>query len=457
MSRPVRHSRIHWLLVLALATVFIGGCTMVQPRSEVDRTARTQHPLVAQASVLAQSPQGADAAAIQALLAQLDDATLSSEAAALAQGDPLYNHMGRELLRRGIALPRPLDRAAWQFDAGSRPPADNDGYRPPMKVSVLLPLSGDLARAAEPVRDGFLAGYFHEHRRRPEVSFIDTHGTSGGALAAYDEAVAAASDFIVGPLGRDEVDALFRRGNLSVPVLALNRGDVDPPAGNASFALSPEDEGSAAADFLAQQGARRVLVVSGGDAVQRRSVDAFRTRLAELGGEVTDVATSGIADLTPFATREGGIDAVFLAIRGNTARELMPRLAMAGLAGKPRVATSHLLQGTGEPAEDRVLDGTAFPGEHWTSGGHIPGLPSADSAAQTLPTARGGAARLFAFGHDAWLLTAYLEKLTFSAASEVRGATGMLSIDELGHVRRTPAWSTFSAGVPVTLDNAGRY
>ena len=46
----------------------------------------------------------------------------------------------------------------------------------------------------EAVRDGFLAGYFHEHRRRPEVSFIDTHGTSGGALAAYDEAVAASSD-----------------------------------------------------------------------------------------------------------------------------------------------------------------------------------------------------------------------------------------------------------------------
>ncbi len=55
---------------------------------------------------------------------------------------------------------------------------------------------------------------------------------------------------MVGPLGRDEVSALFGQGALPVPVLALNRGTVAPPAGNASFSLSPEDEGIAAAEYL---------------------------------------------------------------------------------------------------------------------------------------------------------------------------------------------------------------
>src|SRR3546814_9323003 len=79
----------------------------------------------------------------------------------------------------------------------------------------------------------------------------------------------------------------------------------------------------------------------------------------------------------------------------------MPKLALAGLAGKPRVATSQLLSGTGKAEEDRVLDGIAFPTEPWTSGGYVAGLAPEASVAQALPTARGGAARLFAFGYDA--------------------------------------------------------
>src|SRR5690606_34630455 len=106
--------------------------------------------------------------------------------------------------------------------AAKRPPADTDGYRPPLKLAVLLPLTGDLSRAALPVRDGLLAGYYAENRQRPEIVF---HDTAGGVDAAYDQATAAGADFVVGPLGRDEVDALFARASLPVPVLAPNRGN----------------------------------------------------------------------------------------------------------------------------------------------------------------------------------------------------------------------------------------
>lgn len=458
LSCRFRRLRSCGLLVLAIAATVLGGCTAMPSRSDTSASApRVQHPLVAQASALAQAGGAANADQIDALLSQLDDATLAAEAAALAAGDPLYNYIGRALLRRGLPLPRPFDRSAWQFDAGSRPPAAADGYRPPLRLAVLLPLSGEMSKAAAPVRDGFLAGYYGEDRRRPEVNFYDTGNTTGGTLAAYDQAVAAGNDFVVGPLGREQVGALLDRAALPVPVLALNRGNGRPPAGNASFSLSPEDEGVAAAELLIERGARRVLVIAGDDPGQRRSVDALRDRLGERGAVVTDVAGIGIADLTPFAQREGGIDAVFLAVRGSAARELMPRLALAGLAGKPRVATSQLLSGTGKAEEDRVLDGIAFPTEPWTSGGHVAGLAPEASVAQALPTARGGASRLFAFGYDAWLLTAYLEKLALSADGHVEGATGTLRIDGFGNIQRTPAWSTFSGGVPVSLGNAGRY
>ena len=129
--------------------------------------------------------------------------------------------------------PEPASTGHWRFDAGDRPPAERDGYRPPRKLAVLLPLSGSLATAAGPVRDGLLAGYYGEYRRRPDLQFYDTAGTAAGAVEAYRRAVADGADQVVGPLGRDEVDAVFARTVATVPVLALNRAGP-PPVNSAS-------------------------------------------------------------------------------------------------------------------------------------------------------------------------------------------------------------------------------
>ena len=453
MSLPARAFpfRRRWLAVAA-ACLVAAGCSSTLVRTG-GTPVQSSHPALAQAS--AQAASGADATAIAALLAQLDDATLAREAANLAAGDPLYNHMAHALRSRGLPLPRPMDATGWDMDLGERPPADRDGYRPPLRLALLLPLSGEMAAAAAPVRDGFMTGYHGENRRRPEVTFFDTHGTVGGALSAYDRAVAAGHDFVVGPLSREEVDALFRRGTLQVPVLALNRGDVAPPPGNASFSLSPEDAGVAAADRLLQQGATRVLAVVGSSDSQRRSAEALRARLADAGVELAAVVTTAVTDFVPFV-QQGTIDGVFLALRGDEAREVIPNLSMAGLGGAPKVATSQLSTGTGDAGVDSVLDGIAFPSEPWTSRGYAPGMPSAASAAALVPTARGGAARLFGFGHDAWLLAAYLERLGSQPGAHVSGATGLLALGDDGNVERAPAWSTFRGGSVVPLADASR-
>jgi outer membrane PBP1 activator LpoA protein len=460
-SPPAHRRPATWLraALCALLLTTLAGCTTIERTTGTPASASRNlqiaqaADLVAQGAALSGEARAQNDRQIDALIGQLDDATLQREAQALPVGDPLYNYVGRALLRRGLALPRPFDRGVWSFNAGNRPPAESDGYRPPTKLAVLLPLSGSLATAAAPVRDGLLAGYYGESRRRPEIVFYDTAGTASGAVAAYDRAVSEGNDFVVGPLGRDEVSTLFQRGTLPVPVLALNRGNLPPPAGNASFSLSPDDEGAAAADHLLAQGARRVLIVSSEDANQRRAVAAFRARLAEHGG-TADVAPETTADFGAFAAKEGGVDAIFLAVKGPSARALMPKLALAGLAGKPRVATSQLLSGTGKPADDRLLDGIAFPTESWTAHS-VRGLPSAATAAGLLPNAKGGAARLFAFGHDAWLITAYLEEIARNP-SGLPGATGALHIDSEGNVQRSPAWSTFSAGHQVPLADATR-
>ena len=351
--------------------------------------------------------------------------------------------------------------ARWQFDAGNRPPAERDGYRPPVKLAVLLPLTGSLATAAAPVRDGLLAGYYGERRRRPELVFYDTGGTAAGAGTAYAKAVAEGADQVLGPLGREEIDAVYRGVQASAPVIALNRGAVQPPANSASFSLAPEDDGIGAADYLTSRNAKRVLVLAGDGDYARRSVAAFGKRLQEKGGAVAQTfAVTGDkpADMTELlrsaTLAEGGVDAVFLALRAEQARVIAPQLAAAGLTSKPRVATSQLATGAQNAKRDTVLDGIAFPTETWEVRG-VGGLQDAAATGSRLPTARGPAGRLFAFGHDAWLLTAYLEHLALGEEARVEGATGVLRIDADGNVVRSPAWSTFSGGVVVPLAGAG--
>lgn len=351
--------------------------------------------------------------------------------------------------------------ARWQFDAGTRPAAERDGYRPPVKLAVLLPLTGSLATAASPVRDGLLAAYYGESRRRPELVFYDTGGTAGGAGAAYARAVSEGADQVLGPLGREEIDAVYRGVQPGAPVIALNRGAVQPPANSASFSLAPEDDGSGAADFLVSRNALRVLVLAGDGDYARRSVAAFGKRLQEREGTIVrtlPVTGDKPADMTELlraaALEQGGVDAVFLSMRAEQARVIAPQLAAVGLGTKQRVATSQLDTGVLNAQRDRVLDGIAFPTESWEVRG-VGGLRDAATTGATLPTARGPAGRLFAFGHDAWLLTAYLERLALTDDARIEGATGVLRIGADGNVMRSPAWSTFSGGVVVPLAGAG--
>ena len=437
----LKHTAIAVLWLAALA-----GCASV----DVQQPAATPSAYSAafmEAQALAQGhaalsgpARTANASRIESLLAGLDDAALARDAARLPAGDPLYSFAGRALLNRGLPLPRPFDRGDVSFGAADRPAADRDGYRPPLKVGVLLPLSGGQSAAAASVRDGFLAGYYGERRRRPDVRFYDT---AAGASAAYARAAAEGNDFVVGPLGRDEVDAVFADDTPAVPLLALNRGSRTPPAGSAAFSLSPEDEGISLAQYLIQRGAKRVLIQTGGEDAQRRTASTAKAHLQRRGLQVTE-------DLA--AAQE--VDALLLAVKGTQARALMPQLALAGITPGMRVATSQIISGTGKPAEDAALDGIVYPTEAWAVR-NVDGLPSQASAAARVDTAKGPAARLFAFGYDAWLLTAYLEKIANNANDQLPGATGALRIDGFGNIVRTPAWSVFSNGQIVALGNGG--
>lgn len=377
-------------------------------------------------------------------LQALSDAELRQGIARLDAEAPLLPLARREARRRGLAFEGPAAPPA--VAAEGRPPAAIDGYHPPRRMAVLLPLSGERAAAGRAVRDGLLAGFHGETRQRPTLVFLDTGGTPEGARQARDRALAEGADLLLGPLGRDEVAALASEP-MPVAWLALNRMAVTAP-GSGSFALAPEDEGAAVAQRLLDEGLQRVLAVAEPDDAAQRALAGFRDRFTAAGGQLLAVATldpiggtaaQALATLAPHA---GEAQALFLAARAPALRILLPQREAHGLGTLPALATS-LVQAGADPRLDRELDGLQFPELPWLLGlGGGPG--EADALARHLPSARGSAARLFAFGYDAWTVATHLDALRGGALRN--GATGGLGIDAAGVVERTPAWAEFAEG-----------
>lgn len=418
------------------------------------------------------SERAANTRDIERLLSTVDDGLLYSRSAALPAGHPLYAYAGRQLSARGLSLPRPYERGgAIATGADTRPPADADGYRPYSQVALILPLDGAIAAAATAVRDGFFSAYFAETRTRPQVRVYAVGDDNAQAVATYQQAVADGAQAVVGPLARGAVTALFEQGQVQVPLLALNRGgDVPPPPGSVSFALAPEDEGIAAADRMQSRGWQRVLVVAGADEHAQRSAAAFRERLQRNGGNVAaDIrlpddsvnyaplirsalgtlgssAVDGAGDTAVEQNRQQvQVDAIFLAIKADQARLFAPQLRVAGVYDVPMFATSQIAAGGANPRLDRELDGIEFTDAPWLFT-TPPGLPARETLAQTLDSARGGGARLVAFGIDAFRLLGYLDHLATDPNARLAGATGELRVDGFGNVLRAPAWARFSGG-----------
>ncbi len=390
---------------------------------------------------------------IERLLGLVPAAELAQKSAGLSASEPLYAYAARELKKRGMPLPMAVASSQGNDRNNAFPAAENDGYRPPNQLAVLLPLSGNSAGAGIAVRDGFLSQYYAENRRRPRVQFYDTLGSAEGAKNAAVKAMADGAQMIVGPLTRDEVNAVSNQAEVNVPVLFLNRGQNAPAPGNLSFALSPDEEGWISADRFANRNQMSVIIFTQRDDTAQRTVAAFKDQYKIRGGQIiAEHMVEGEALELPakitalLAGNDANASAIYIALKAPQARALMTQIKISSLASAPKLAASLILNGA-SASQDAVLDGIEMPELPWLLNQYN-GLANADSVAKNMPSIRGPAQRLFAFGADAWQLSAYLDRLQKDAGFMLAGATGNLRVDSMGNVQRDPAWAVFSGGRP---------
>ena len=414
---------------------------------------------------------------IIATLQALPPDVLKQQAEGLPAGDPLRSWLSQALRKSGQALPLVVLRP--NEPVGTLTPDKNnqlqrEGYRPAHTVALLLPTEGSLKAVAQAVRDGFFAAYFADkNAQRAQVRVYDSGGSAQEAAAAYAKATLDGADHVVGPLTREAVSAVFAQGRLSVPVLALNQPEhgETPPSGSAAFGLSPDTEAAQAAEHMMERGITRAVVITATDDWAERAALAFRAQFESRNGKVLSEARvtegevnfsamlrqtmAGVAPsksapslpgtIAPATTAESDIG-IFISMRPQQARLLMPQVKLAGYNGLPVYATSHIYSGDYNPGLDRDLDGVEFCDAPWLFDATL-GLPKHSDIARTLDSARGAGARLFALGLDAYALLPYLEWLSQHHDAYVAGATGQLAEDNLGRIQRLLIWAQFENGI----------
>lgn len=163
----------------------------------------------------------------------------------------------------------------------------------PKNIAVLLPLTGQRASAANAIRQGILASYLAKPNEQVAVNFYDT---ANDAVAAYQQAVNAGAEFIIGPLLPNEIDQLLALNNTApatstpsgsapaapttptapIPQLFLNQTDKFVPDINKFyFALSPAQEAADAATRMYQDGVTMPLLLASNDAIGKRMAESF--------------------------------------------------------------------------------------------------------------------------------------------------------------------------------------
>lgn len=346
----------------------------------------------------------------------------------------------------------------------------------PQHIALLLPFEGPLASAAEALRDGFLAAQYQAQSKgfdQPRISLYDS--TAYADLAQfYAQASADGVQWVVGPLDRDKVGRLAAQTSLPIPTLALNYAEQEGPypEGLFQFGLAPEDEARSAAMQAWEQGHRRMAALHTPTDWGQRAYQSFRQSWEDMGGVVVGrvvidqpAKMSGlIADLLQIRQSEqrgqritqalGGdvvvqptprqdLDALFIAVNPQQARQIKPTLAFQYAADLPVYATSHVYQVGSDGQQNADMDGIAV--------AEIPWLLTRDDnlyaqVTSNWPQAQGPLGRLYAMGIDAQRVFTRLPQMQQHAATRVNGATGQLTLAPDGRIHRELSWGVMDRG-----------
>ena len=359
----------------------------------------------------------------------------------------------------------------------------------PKHITLLLPLTGPFAKSGEAIRNAFFAAYYQDRshsQSAPSISVEDTYQNSVQDL--YQQAVANGSDYIVGPLLKNNVDAIASLSQLSIPVLALNSPTITQTKPNFySFSLSPVQEATATAQraFAQNHAPHAVMIIPNNDWGSHIG-QAFQTQWQQLGGQVLssvtyqsrndlyqsikkllelDLSQNRIHNVentlgkkvraTPVIRQD--MDCIFIVAETSMARQIAPLLKFYYAGNIPTYSISTIYDGTPGTAADNDMNGLIFSDMPFVLLKNLPQTYpywNIKNQLQTLyPKSFAENSKLYALGLDAYLLTQEMPKLAITPLLGLTGATGQLTINADQSINRQVLWVQMINGSPKLLQN----
>ena len=349
-------------------------------------------------------------------------------------------------------------------------------------VALLLPLTSGFSAAAKAFFDGFsLMQTRDTNPIKPRVLVYDIGERPELAGFYYDAAIREGAQLVIGPLGKQAVDALVQETELQVPTLLLGNSDTIPQGKRNvfQFGLSPEEEAREVAKRAFSDGHRVATILHPKADWGIRQVEAFTEQWTALGGEIAESAiyveqqsdhTQTIklllnidesenrrrvlrrklgVDLEFLPRKRQDVDFLFMVARANNGRLLKPQLNFHNASDIPVYSISQIYTAGADQVKDLDLDGVQFGDMPWLvvdsgSSQYIrENLPGANQyQGQTLD-------RLFALGLDTYQLLFRLEQMKRSPTLSFQGSTGRLRLRPDGVIARELEWVKFEQGVPV--------
>ncbi len=347
------------------------------------------------------------------------------------------------------------------------------------RIALLLPLSGRQQAAGIAVRDGFIAAALQgQPGARNDIHVFDTN--QSGAVDAYQRALQAGASMVVGPLLKEDVEALAVTQQVGVMTLALNAlGDNQtPPALMFQFSLDPEEEARQVAQRARHEGFSRAILLAPNNDWGLRVQRAFAAELTIQGGTLVDqryydpaardhvglskqllesrkppqerALDDALGNKRTVIEARDDFDYIFLAAQAGQARQLRPALRFVlPDTSIPIYATSDSYEPESTGNDD--LDGLRFVDMPWVINRDPQIAALHDSMSRLWGNNLRSRSRLYAFGIDAFNLVNWLKTPQPQLASPLRGVTGLLALDQWGRVRRQSDWAQIVNGKPQAL------
>lgn len=330
-------------------------------------------------------------------------------------------------------------------------------------IAVLLPTSGAYAPAGKAIKLGLEAAYRLAASASPQLplKFYDSAQDDIGNL--YEQAVADGAKQVIGPLVKEQIQALASNANLVVPVLALNHVENIRQSNLYQFGLSPIDEAEALALKARHDGRQSALVLVPNTAQGERIGNYLTDAWHRLGGTVAGIQSydprqhdigESLSKLISSSTYPSGSEpsrAVLLSANAEAARELAPQLKYHQTSDLAVYAMPTVYSGAPHPVQDAELGLFSFCDMPWLFDSYFSGPLSQSALASSWQGMPDSLSRLVALGVDAYNLLAHLDQLS---SIPFAGATGQLTVDGGNRIVRKLVCAQFKGGVPVATGYA---